>query len=50
MRVDQHRMKLAGYSFTIFHISGEKSPCGYSSRYGCPPHKEHSEQEKDKAM
>ena len=31
MRVDRHRMKLAGYSFSVSHISGEKNPCDYGS-------------------
>ena len=31
MRVDRHRMKLAGYKFHFSHISGEKNPCNYRS-------------------
>ena len=51
MRVDRHRMKLAGYCFHISHVSGEKNPCDYGSRAGCPPQKEHTAQEKkDKAV
>ena len=51
MRVDRHRMKLAGYSFSVSHISGEKNPCDYVFCAGCSPQKEHSEQErKDKAV
>ena len=29
MRVDRHRMKLAGYRFHVSHVSGEKNPCDY---------------------
>ena len=35
MRVDRHWMKLAGYHFSVSHISGEKNPCDYGSRAGC---------------
>ena len=40
MRVDRHRMKLAGYRFHVSHVSGEKNPCDYGSRAGCPVKKE----------
>ena len=46
MRVDRHRMKLAGYRFHVSHVSGEKNPCDYGSRAGCPIKKKHTEQEK----
>ena len=46
MRVDRHRMKLAGYRFHVFHVSGEKNPCDYGSRAGYPIKKKHTEQEK----
>ena len=46
MRVDRNRMKLAGYSFSVSHISGENNPCDYGSRAGCPPQKELTDQEK----
>ena len=46
MRVDRHRMKLAGYRFHVSHVSGEKNPCDYGSRAGCPVKKEHTDQEK----
>ena len=46
MRVDRHRMKLAGYSFSVSHISGEKNPCDYGSRAGCPAQQELTAQQK----
>ena len=46
MRVDRHRMKLAGYRYRVSHISGEKNTCDYGSRAGCPPQKELTAQEK----
>ena len=51
MRVDRHRMKLAGYSFSVSHISGEKNPCDYGSRAGCPAQQElTAQQKKDQAV
>ena len=51
MRVDRHRMNLAGYCFHVSHVSREKNPFNYGSRAGCPPQKEHTVREKkDKAV
>ena len=36
MRVDRHRMKLAAYDFEVIHMPGDKIPCDYGSRAGCP--------------
>ena len=48
MRVDRHRMKLAGYDFEVVHMSGSQIPCDYGSRGGCPEPKEYSREEKEK--
>ena len=45
MRVDRHRMKLAGYNFKVIHIPGSKTPCDYGSRAGCPKKSTFSEEE-----
>ena len=42
MRVDRHRMKLAGYDFKVEHVAGSAMPCDYGSRRGCPESKEYS--------
>ena len=36
MRVDRHRMKLMAFDFKVIHMSGDKIPCDYGSRRGCP--------------
>ena len=48
MRVDRHRMKLAAYDFKVVHMAGDKIPCDYGSRGGCPNSKEYTEEEKEK--
>ena len=47
MRVDRHRVKLAAYDFTVSHISGEKNPCDYGSRAGCPAQQELTAQQRE---
>ncbi len=47
MRVDRHRIKLAGYDFSVSHISGEKNPCDYGSRAGCPAQQELTAQQRE---
>ena len=42
MRVDRHRMKLAGYDFKVEHVAGTEMPCDYGSRRGCPEAREYS--------
>ena len=44
MRVDRHRMKLAGYRFKVIHVAGSKIPCDYGSRRGCPEAIEYSKE------
>ena len=48
MRVDRHRMKLAAYDFTVSHVPGDKIPCDYGSRAGCPRNNKFSEQERER--
>ena len=48
MRVDRHRMKLAGYDFEVIHVGGLQNPCDYGSRRGCPQPKMYSNKEKEK--
>ena len=45
MRIDRHRMKLSAYNFKLIHMAGDKIPCDYGSRTGCPRRKEYSKQE-----
>ena len=45
MRVDRHRMKLAGYDFKVEHVPGSQMPCDYGSRRGCPKTREYTEDE-----
>ena len=47
MRVDRHRMKLMAFNFKVIHMSGDKIPCDYGSRAGCPPAKEYTEAERE---
>ena len=47
MRVDRHRMKLAGYRFKVVHVPGSKIPCDYGSRRGCPETTEYSKEQQD---
>ena len=47
MRVDRHRMKLAAYDFEVTHIAGDKMPCDYGSRAGCPKQRTYTEQERE---
>ena len=46
MRVDRHRMKLAGYDFEVVYEPGSRTPCDYGSRRGCPGKVEYKEGEK----
>ena len=46
MRVDRHRMKLA-YDFKVLHMAGDKIPCDYGSRAGCPPSMKYTEEERE---
>ena len=48
MRVDRHRMKLAAYDFQVVHMAGEKIPCDYGSRAGCPKKRSYTEEEKER--
>ena len=36
MRVDRHRIKLAGYNFKVIHVAGTHTPSDYGTRGGCP--------------
>ena len=45
MRVDRHRMKLAGYDFKVEHVAGTQMPCDYGSRRGCPKLRQYTEEE-----
>ena len=45
MRIDRHRMKLAAYNFKVMHMPGDKIPCDYGSRTGCPKPKKYTKQE-----
>ena len=45
MRVDRHRMKLAGYDFKVEHVAGAKMPCDYGSRRGCPKLRQYTQEE-----
>lgn len=45
MRVDRHRMKLAAYDFEVIHMAGDKIPCDYGSRAGCPKQSEFTPEE-----
>ena len=47
MRIDRHRMKLAAYNFKVVHMAGDKIPCDYGSRTGCPKTKKYTKQEKE---
>ena len=47
MRVDRHRMKLAAFDFHVLHEPGDKSPCDYGTRRGCPPVRTYDEKEKE---
>ena len=47
MRVDRHRIKLAGYNFRLEHVSGAKTPCDYGTRAGCPKAREYTKQEQE---
>ena len=47
IRVDRHRMKLGAYDFTVTHVSGDKTPCDYGSRAGCPKNNKFSQQERE---
>ena len=47
MRVDRHRMKLAGYRFKLVHVPGTETPCDYGTRAGCPRYNKFSEKEKE---
>ena len=48
MRVDRHRMKLAGYRFKVIHVPGSKIPCDYGSRRGCPKATKYSKEQQDR--
>ena len=45
MRVDRHRMKLAGYDFRVEHVAGAQMPCDYGSRRGCPKARKYTEED-----
>ena len=38
-------MKLSAYNFKLIHMAGDKIPCDYGSRTGCPMWKAYSKQE-----
>ena len=45
-RVDNHRLKVQGFDFTVKHEPGHSNPCDYNSRHPPPP-REYTPQEKE---
>ena len=48
MSLPSQQWKLAAYDFKVVHMAGDKIPCDYGSRGGCPNSKEYTEEEKEK--